>query len=61
MIYPYLRVWSLAEMCVRDLVLLLATGRRAVVKCLLGLRDVLLRDENRYLLNTLYVCDCVWL
>ena len=59
--YPYLRRWDVATLCAMDAVLMMAAGRRAVLRTLLSVRHTLGRDDQRYLLNTIFLDDyCTW-
>jgi len=44
---PYMRCWRLARLIVRDVSRVLACGRPAIVRCLLGLREMLRIDPVR--------------
>jgi len=60
--FPYLRSWTLSTLALRDTSAVLKLGRRAVLKWLLRIRGIFKRDEQRYLLNRLYLDDyCVWI
>lgn len=60
-IYPYLRVLGMGAKLLTHLAQLLACGRQAVLKVLLSLRELLMRDSSGaskrgfYLLNTLFI------
>ena len=65
MIYPYLRRYDLARLCVKDCIVILKLGKRRLLKCLLevivrNLCDVQIKkimkfSERKYILNTLYI------
>ena len=67
LVFPYLRRWDLACLCLGDTATVLMAGKRAALRCLLAVRRQLCRhggDEAsmHYLLNTLWLDDyCVWL
>lgn len=56
---PYMRCWRLARLVVRDVGRVLACGRPAVVRCLLGLREMLRRDPVRSRHCGLWVDDAI--
>lgn len=66
LIYPYLRRWDLAVLCVGDVASLLLAGRRAVIRALLDMRRTFSRSHvdsmgHYYLMNTLFINDyLVW-
>ena len=39
LIYPYLRLYSLSQMCLNDVVCVLGNGKSAILKCLLSARE----------------------
>lgn len=60
--FPLYRTWGLYAACVQDAAAVLRGGRRVVLRCLLGLRDLYARDECRYIMNDLFLTDyCVWI
>eukprot|EP00750_Incisomonas_marina_P013034 INCI17208.1.p2 GENE.INCI17208.1~~INCI17208.1.p2 ORF type:complete len:381 (-),score=76.28 INCI17208.1:131-1273(-) len=60
--FPYLRHWDCGQVAVQDAVQILSAGRRVILRCLLKIRDIIAHDEQRYLLNRLYIdCYCVWI
>jgi hypothetical protein len=62
LVFPYLRRWDLALLCLTDVAAMYLRGRRVALRSLLRVRNVLARDEARYLLNALFVDDyCGWL
>ncbi|XP_065183203.1 protein SHQ1 homolog [Sycon ciliatum] len=59
--YPLYRHWKLVKLVLKDVSSIFLLGRRQILKCLLEIRCLLQDDENRYLLNDLYITDyCVW-
>ncbi len=62
LVHAMIRRWDLAMLVCADVATVFSCGRAAILKCALGARRALARDELRYLLNTLYVTDyCVWI
>lgn len=71
--FPYLRRWDLAELCLRDVCLILggaadpagaavSGGLRPALRCLLSMRRIFSKDEGRYILNALLLDEmCLWL
>jgi protein SHQ1 len=60
--YPLYRNFELAQKCVRDVVILLKLGKKACLRALLKIREILQRDEILYILTRLYLDDyCVWI
>jgi hypothetical protein len=66
LIYPYMRRWDLAVLCVGDVASILLAGRRAVIRALLDMRRTFSRSHvdsmgHYYLMNTLFINDyLVW-
>ncbi|KAJ3014034.1 Hsp90 cochaperone shq1 [Thoreauomyces humboldtii] len=59
--YPLHRSWEVVRMCVQDVAVLFKLGKRAVVKTLLGVRNLLRGDDRMYVLATVWMDDyCVW-
>jgi protein SHQ1 len=59
--YPYLRRWDVGALCLQDVVTIALCGKRHVLRALLAVRRYFAHDEQRYLLNSLYVDDyCAW-
>ncbi|XP_045164880.2 protein SHQ1 homolog [Mercenaria mercenaria] len=60
--YPLYRHWKLNQAIQQDVVHILQLGRRSVLKALLEVRNILMDQECRYVLNDLYITDyCVWI
>ncbi|KAH7924565.1 SHQ1-domain-containing protein [Leucogyrophana mollusca] len=60
--FPLYRSFALAERCRRDVVALLARGKRSLVRCLLALKHLLDHHEVYYIYSKLWVDDyCVWM
>jgi len=60
--YPLYRKWKLCVCVHRDVVEILHLGRRAVLSCLLAIKHIIERDEQRHYLGRLYIDDyCVWI
>eukprot|EP01029_Cantina_marsupialis_P031589 TRINITY_DN9149_c0_g1_i1.p1 TRINITY_DN9149_c0_g1~~TRINITY_DN9149_c0_g1_i1.p1 ORF type:complete len:164 (-),score=70.71 TRINITY_DN9149_c0_g1_i1:114-605(-) len=60
--FPYLRHFGLAKKVLEDVCTILALGRRVVLRCLLALKQIIAHDENKYVLNKLFIDDyCVWI
>jgi len=60
--YPLYRHWSLVEKIVEDVRRIFLLGRRWILRCLLNIKSILQSDENKYILNELYITDyCVWI
>jgi len=56
------RHWLLARKIISDVKRIFLLGRRWILRCLLELHSVLQSDENKYILNDLYITDlCIWL
>lgn len=61
LIYPYLRIWTLVELVLRDLSTVLFLGKRCILKVLFRLHQIFEQTESLYLVNKLYLTDyCVW-
>lgn len=59
--FPLLRSWPLAVCCLRDTAAVLRCGRRGVLRCLLKLRHLMERADEKHLLNRLFLDQyCVW-
>ena len=62
LVYPLYRHWRLALLALQDTYQILTLGRRAILKCLLGIRLLLEKSDQRYYLNRLYIDHyCVWI
>ncbi|KAI9208549.1 SHQ1 protein-domain-containing protein [Polychytrium aggregatum] len=60
--YPLYRHFGLSLKIVEDLAVLFKLGRRAILKALLEIKDLLERDEICYMFNRLYIDDyCIWI
>ncbi|XP_055358005.1 protein SHQ1 homolog [Paramacrobiotus metropolitanus] len=61
--YPLYRNWNLSQTVIRDVKNIVALGRSAILKTLLHVRAAFSSSqENRYILNDLYIIDyCVWI
>ncbi|KAK8823407.1 hypothetical protein WA577_002328 [Blastocystis sp. JDR] len=55
LIYPYLRRYDLARLCIKDCAVILKLGKRRVLKCLLEIKKIFKYAERKYILNTLYI------
>ncbi|XP_066283636.1 protein SHQ1 homolog isoform X2 [Branchiostoma lanceolatum] len=59
--FPLYRSWALTMAVLQDTRDIITAGRRHVVRCLLQIHRLLSADENKYILNDLYITDyCVW-
>ncbi|XP_078677362.1 protein SHQ1 homolog [Branchiostoma floridae x Branchiostoma belcheri] len=59
--FPLYRSWDLTMAVLQDTKDIIAAGRRHVLRCLLHIHRLLSADENKYILNDLYITDyCVW-
>ncbi|KXS10988.1 SHQ1-domain-containing protein [Gonapodya prolifera JEL478] len=59
--YPLYRSWRLSLLVLDDVRSVLKLGKRAVLKCLLDMKEVMDRHEAAYLVGRLWVDDyCVW-
>ena len=62
LIYPLVRSFKLARICLLDVIKIFSMGKCALLQCLLGMRRLFLDEEHRYLLNILYLNDyCLWI
>jgi hypothetical protein len=59
LIYPLYRHFALVAKCVEDVARICALGRRAVLRALLELYDLLRKSETYYYLCRLYVVDWI--
>ena len=59
LIYPLYRHFALAAKCVEDVARICALGRRAVLRALLELYDLLRKSETYYYLCRLYLVDWI--
>lgn len=61
--YPLYRHFDLAQTVIKDVQQIFSLGRRALVKAMIAMRSLMNRtEENRYILNDLYISDyCVWI
>lgn len=55
LVYPLYRHWALALACLRDVAVLLALGRRAVVRTLVETRRLLEQHDSYHCHNRLYL------
>ncbi|XP_066922093.1 protein SHQ1 homolog [Clytia hemisphaerica] len=53
--YPLYRNWQLILIIWNDVKEIMMAGKVCIIKCLLDMRGILMRDESRYILNELYV------
>ena len=62
-IYPLVRHYDLSVQCLKDVEDILRLGRKLVVKSLLIIRRIFIKNlESKYILNDLYINDfCVWI
>jgi protein SHQ1 len=60
LIFPYIRRYDLATLVARDMVTVFKLGKRAALRCLMAVKQLLEKEDHLYLLNTLYVLynDC---
>ncbi|CAH1264902.1 SHQ1 [Branchiostoma lanceolatum] len=59
--FPLYRSWDLTMAVLQDTRDIITAGRRHVLRCLLQIHRLLSADENKYILNDLYITDyCVW-
>ncbi|OWA54022.1 Protein SHQ1-like protein [Hypsibius exemplaris] len=63
LIYPLYRNFELSSQILKDVCKIFSLGRRALLKCLLTIRKLCAgTQENRYILNDLYITSyCVWI
>eukprot|EP01138_Halocafeteria_seosinensis_P006449 gb/GECG01006592.1/.p1 GENE.gb/GECG01006592.1/~~gb/GECG01006592.1/.p1 ORF type:complete len:665 (+),score=92.63 gb/GECG01006592.1/:1-1995(+) len=62
LIFPYIRRFDLATLVATDVVTVFKLGKRAILRCLLAVKQLLEKEDHVYLLNTLYIDDyCVWI
>lgn len=60
--YAYMRRYDLACQCVVDVATWMKSGREACLRQLLRVQDLFAHDDNRYLLNKIWIHDlCIWL
>ena len=61
--FPLYRNWKITELVYNDLIELLKNGQKQIIKSLLEIRKSFLEnDDNRFILNDLYINDyCVWI
>ena len=57
LIYPYLRNYTLAVNAIKDTSQICKLGKRALVHCLLSIKNIFERTENYYYLNKIVVDD----
>lgn len=59
--YPLYRSFALAERCIQDVAVALSNGRRAILRELLKIRDVLDHHEVYYIYSRIWIDDfCRW-
>ncbi|XP_035675864.1 protein SHQ1 homolog [Branchiostoma floridae] len=59
--FPLYRSWDLTRAVLQDTMDIITSGRRRILRCLLHIHSLLSADDNKYLLNDLYITDyCVW-
>ncbi|XP_078595082.1 protein SHQ1 homolog [Branchiostoma floridae x Branchiostoma japonicum] len=59
--FPLYRSWDLTRAVLQDTKDIITAGRRRILRCLLHIHSLLSADDNKYLLNDLYITDyCVW-
>lgn len=62
MTFPLYRSWKLAKSCQKDVLYILSSGRKYILKCLLDILDMFSKNDPYYILNDLYIKDyCVWI
>ena len=60
--YPYIRHTDLTRKIVEDASQILENGKRAVLKCLLRIRDIFAHSDTFYLFNRLFINDlALWI
>ncbi|KAI1297287.1 Protein SHQ1 -like protein [Halotydeus destructor] len=61
--FPLYRNWQLSNRVVNDVVHVLKSGKRCIIKCFLDIHQLMNESgDSRYILNDLYITDyCVWL
>lgn len=60
--FPFRRRYELAIECIKDCTKLLIRGKSFVLKCLIDIKDIFDHDQEKYLLNKLFIDDyCVWI
>ena len=58
----YARLWTLSMCCVRDVQTILRHGRRTILDTLLRIRRIFKSDDQRYLMNRMFLDDyVVWI
>jgi protein SHQ1 len=62
LVFPYARLWKLSMCCIQDVQNLVSHGRRTILNILLRVRNIFKLDEQRYLLNRMFLDDyVVWI
>ena len=60
--YPLYRNFDLGIECIKDVSKVLKLGKTFVLKCLLDMKDIFEHDQEKYLLNKLFIDDyCIWI
>jgi protein SHQ1 len=55
--FPLFRSWALAEACRRDIAELLCLGKRAIVRCLIEVKNVLDHHDVYYIYSKIWIDD----
>ena len=69
--YPYIRKYTFAKLCIKDLAILLRLGRRRIIKCLLEvqtlsvsqslqLQSIFEHSDTKYIYNKLYINPMIY-
>ena len=62
LVYPLHRHWGLALRVVKDTYRIMMLGRRAILRCLVDIRIMMEKSDQRFYLNRLYIDHfCVWI
>eukprot|EP01080_Neovahlkampfia_damariscottae_P009903 gene9903-2225_t len=60
--FPLYRNFDLGIECIKDVSKVLKLGKTFVLKCLLDIKDIFEHDQEKYLLNKLFIDDyCIWI
>ncbi|KAJ2786159.1 hypothetical protein GGI15_001685 [Coemansia interrupta] len=60
--YPLYRNWELCEKALEDVYTILKLGRRAILKCMLQIKDIFDKHDVYYIYSKIFLDDyCVWL
>ncbi|KAK8805714.1 hypothetical protein WA158_002370 [Blastocystis sp. Blastoise] len=54
-IYPYIRKYAFAKLCIKDLICIYKLGRRRILKCLLEIQNIFEHSDSKYIYNKLFI------